>query len=115
MVRFRPGGERSSTTEESVAGESVPIADRWSLGKGLALTSSREIVILSLRFAFALSARPPESPTTCLGAVVGSLGETPAPSSDGTLAVWCDVVDTLSANGAFSSDETPEFRGNFDV
>ena len=75
MVRFRPRGERSSTTEEGVAGESVPIADRWPLGKGLALRSSREIAIVFLRFAFALSARPPESPTTCLSAVVGSLAK----------------------------------------
>jgi hypothetical protein len=47
-----------------VAGESVPIVDRWSLGNGLALTSSREIAILSLRFAFALSARPLEFSAT---------------------------------------------------
>ena len=37
MVRFRPRGERSSTPEEGVAGESVPIADRWPLGKRLGL------------------------------------------------------------------------------
>jgi hypothetical protein len=60
---------------------------------------SREIVILSFRFAFALSA----------------LGETP-PSTDCALAVWCDVVDALSANGAFSSDENPGFRrGDLDA
>ena len=115
MVRFRPAGERLSTAEEIVAGESASIADRWLLGKGLALSSSREIVILSLRFAFALSARPPESPTTCLGARGGSRGETLALSSDCTLAVCCDVVDALAANGAFSADEIPDFRGNFDA
>ena len=38
-----------STFEGSVVGESVPIADRWSLGKGLALSSSQEIANLSLR------------------------------------------------------------------
>ena len=60
MVRFRPCGERSSTLEGSVAGESVPIADRCSRGKRLTPTSSREIATLSLRLAFAPSARPPE-------------------------------------------------------
>ena len=114
MVRFRPRGERSSTTEVSGAGE-IPIADRWPLGKGLALRSSRGIAIMLLGFAFALSTRPPESPATCLGAVVATLGETPAPSSDGTLAVWCDVVDALAANGALSPDQNPEFRSNFDA
>jgi len=58
MVRFRQSGDRSSTLGGSVDGESVPIADRWSLGKGLALASSREIAILSLRFAFAPGVRP---------------------------------------------------------
>ena len=56
MVRFRLCGERSSTLEGHVARESVSIADRWSLGKGLALTSSHEIANSSLRFAFARSA-----------------------------------------------------------
>jgi hypothetical protein len=70
-----------------VAGESVAIADRWSLGKGFALMSSREIAISSLRFAFALSARPPDSPSTWLGTVVAILVETPAPSSDCALDV----------------------------
>ena len=51
MVRFRPCGERSSTLEGSVAGESVPIADRCSRGKRLTPTSSREIATLSLRLA----------------------------------------------------------------
>jgi len=64
MVRFRLSGDRPSTLEGSVAEESVPIAARWSSGKGLALTSSREIAILSIRFAFALSVRAPESPST---------------------------------------------------
>ena len=50
-------------------------------------------MILSFRFAFALSA----------------LGETPR-SSDCALAVWSNVVDALSADGAFSSDENPRFR-----
>jgi hypothetical protein len=56
---------------------------------------------------FALSPTPPESPTTWPGAVVANLSDTPAPSSD--------LVDDLSANGAFSSDEKLEFRGNLDV
>ena len=67
-----------------------------------------------LGFALALSTRPPGSPAACLGAVVGSRGETPARSSDCTLAVWRDVVDNLSANGGSSPDDTPEFRSNFD-
>ena len=50
-------------------------------------------MILCFRFAFALSA----------------LGETPR-SSDCALAVWSNVVDALSADGAFSSDENPRFR-----
>ena len=77
MVRFRPGGERSSTLEEAGARESVPIADDWSTGKGLAL-SSQEIAISSLRFAFARGGR---LLTTGLCAVVAPLGETPVPSS----------------------------------
>lgn len=39
----------------------------------------------------------------------------PAPSSNCTLAVWCVVVDALSATGAFSSDDNLEFQGNFDA
>ncbi len=50
-------------------------------------------MILSFRFAYALSA----------------LGETPR-SSDCALAVWSNVVDALSSDGAFSSDENPRFR-----
>jgi hypothetical protein len=49
------------------------------------------------------------------GTVGATLGEAPAPSSDGTLAVRRDLVDSLSANGAFASDEKLEFRGNVDV
>jgi len=109
MVRFRLWSERSSTLKGSVAGKSLPIADRWSLGKGLALASSREIALSSLRFAFALRAGLPEFPTTWLCSVVASLSETLAPSSDFTLNVWRDAVDNLSANGALSPDEKVEF------
>jgi len=101
MVRFRLWGDRSSTLEGIVAGESASIADRWSLGKGLALTSSREIAIVFLRFAFACT-------------VAATIGETPAPSSDCALDAWRRLVDTFSAIG-FSSDKNLEFRGNFDV
>ncbi len=94
MVRFRLSGDGPSTFEGSVAGESVLVVDRWSSGKGLALTSSRENAILSIRFAFALSVRPRVSPTTCLGARVGSFGEAPALSSDCTRDIRRDAVNS---------------------
>jgi hypothetical protein len=115
MVRFRLRGDPSSTTEGSVAGESVPIADRWSLGKGLALTSLREIAIFSVRFASVLKVRPPEFPTIWLCAVVATVGEMPAPSSDCTLDVRRKLVDNLSATDAFSSDVDCGSRRDFDV
>src|SRR5271166_4322002 len=82
MVRFRLSGDRPSTFEGGVAEESVPIAERWSSGKGLALTSSREIAFFSIRFAFALSARAP------------------APSSDCARDIRRDAVDSPSGTGA---------------
>ncbi len=118
MVRFRLSGDGPSTFEGSVAGESVLVVDRWSSGKALALSSSRENAILSIRFAFALSARPREFPTTCLGARVGSFGEAPALSSDCTRDIRRDAVNSPSApsaTGSLSSRETLEFRGNFDA
>jgi hypothetical protein len=64
---------------------------------------------------FALSPTPPESPTTWPGAVVANLGDTPAPSSDCAPDVRRDVVDKLSATGAFPSDAKLEFRGDLDA
>ena len=118
MVRFRLSGDGLSTFEGSVAGESALVVDRWSSGKGLALTSSRENAILSICFAFALSVRPRVSPTPCLGARVRSFGEAPALSSDCMRDIRRDAVNNPSApstTGSLSSRETLEFRGNFDA
>ena len=63
----------------------------------------------------AVSTRLLASPTIGLGARVRSSGVAPAPSPDSVPDVRRDLVDGLSANGAFSSDEKIELCGDLDA
>jgi len=102
IVRFRLWGEPSSTLEGGVAGEFVPVVDRWLLSKGVAWPWSREVDIWSRCFAFVRST------------VVGSLGGTPIPSSERALLGWRDAVDNSSASGMLAGEDS-ELRGGLNV
>ena len=92
--------------------ESPSIADRWSSGKGLALSRRGRprsgFFALPLRLApDRRSLRQPDF------AWSRAHGETPAPSSDCTPAFWVTWSTSLTATGALSPPmTTPEFRGN---
>ena len=106
MVRLRPRGERTSH-RRGRGRRDPPSRDRWPLGKA-ALRSSRGIAIMLLGFAFRSA---PDSRGLRQLALARSSGPVAKrrPVICCTLAVWRDLVDNLSANGALSPDDIPEF------